>query len=65
VDEGQYGDLAGLAARQDENATALLKTVSRTRHRFRQHVKTQLVSTLAESAEVEDEMRALLAALSS
>jgi hypothetical protein len=33
------------------------------RHRFRQHVKAQLVPTLAESGEVEDEMRALLGAL--
>jgi hypothetical protein len=33
------------------------------RQRFRHHVKAQLVPTLAESAEVDDEMRALLAAL--
>jgi hypothetical protein len=35
------------------------------RHRFRQHVKAQLIPTLAESADVDDEMSALLAALSS
>jgi hypothetical protein len=34
------------------------------RQRFRQHMKLQLAPTLAESADVDDEMRALLAALS-
>jgi RNA polymerase sigma-70 factor (ECF subfamily) len=63
--ECQHGDLAGLAARQGESAATLRKTLSRMRHRFRQHVKAQLVPTLAESADVDDEMQALLAALSS
>jgi DNA-directed RNA polymerase specialized sigma24 family protein len=61
--EAEHGALAALAERLGENAATLRKTLSRMRHRFRQHVKAQLVPTLAESAEVDDEMRALLAAL--
>jgi DNA-directed RNA polymerase specialized sigma24 family protein len=63
--EGQHGELAALAERLGESASTLRKTLSRMRHRFRQLVKAQLVPTLAESAEVDDEMRALLAALAS
>ena len=58
-----HGDLAALAEHLAENPATLRKTLSRMRHRFRQHVKAQLVPTLAESGEVEDEMRALLGAL--
>ena len=61
--EGQHGDLAELAERLNENAATLRKTLARMRQRFRHHVKAQLAATLAESADVEDEMRALLAAL--
>jgi DNA-directed RNA polymerase specialized sigma24 family protein len=61
--EGHHGDLAALAGQLGESAATLRKTLSRMRHRFRQHVKAQLIPTLAESAEVDDEMRALLAAL--
>jgi RNA polymerase sigma-70 factor (ECF subfamily) len=63
--EADHGELAALATRLNENAASLRKTLSRMRQSFRQHVKAQLVPTLAESAEVEDEMRALLAALAS
>jgi RNA polymerase sigma-70 factor (ECF subfamily) len=58
------GALASLAAARDESPATLRKTVSRMRHRFRQHVKAQLAPTLAERADLDDEMRALLAALS-
>jgi DNA-directed RNA polymerase specialized sigma24 family protein len=58
-----HGDLAALAESLGEPAATLRKTLSRMRHRFRQHVKSQLLPTLAESGEVDDEMRALLAAL--
>ena len=61
--EGQHGELAALAERIGANAGALRKTLSRMRQRFRHHVKAQLIPTLAESAEIEDEMRALLSAL--
>ena len=50
-----HGDLAALAEHLAENPATLRKTLSRMRHRFRQHVKAQLVPTLAESGEVEDE----------
>jgi RNA polymerase sigma-70 factor (ECF subfamily) len=63
--EMQHGDLAELAGRLGENAATLRKTLSRMRQRFRHHVKAKLAPTLTESAEVEDEMRALLAALAS
>jgi RNA polymerase sigma-70 factor (ECF subfamily) len=59
------GALVAFAAERNENPATLRKTVSRMRHRFRQHVKAQLAPTLAERADVDDEMGALLAALSS
>jgi len=62
--EPASGALASLAAARGETPATLRKTVSRMRHRFRQHVKAQLAPTLAERADVDDEMRALLAALS-
>ena len=62
--ESIHGDLAVLAESRGESAATLRKTVSRMRQRFRQHLKAQLAPTLSESTEVEDEMRALLAALS-
>jgi hypothetical protein len=63
--EAVSGALAALAAVRGESASTLRKTVSRMRHRFRQHMKSQLAPTLAEDTDVDDEMRALLAALSS
>jgi len=63
--DARHGELGALAERLGENAAGLRKTLSRMRQRFRHHVKAQLVPTLAESAEVEDEMRALLTALAS
>ncbi len=63
--ETQHGDFAALAERLGESPATLRKTLSRMRHRFRHHVKGQLVPTLTKSTEVEDEMRALLAALAS
>jgi DNA-directed RNA polymerase specialized sigma24 family protein len=61
--EGEHGDLAALASRLGANAASLRKTLSRMRQRFRHQVKAQLIPTLAENVDVEDEMRALLAAL--
>jgi DNA-directed RNA polymerase specialized sigma24 family protein len=58
------GALTALAATRGESPATLRKTVSRMRQRFRQHMKEQLVPTLAEGTDVDDEMRALLAALS-
>ncbi|HZJ15627.1 MAG TPA: sigma-70 family RNA polymerase sigma factor [Chthoniobacteraceae bacterium] len=62
--EAASGALTALAAARGESPATLRKTVSRMRQRFRQHMKLQLAPTLAESADVDDEMRALLAALS-
>jgi len=62
--EPARGALASLAAAHDENPATLRKTVSRMRQCFRQHVKAQLAPTLAERTDLDDEMRALLAALS-
>ena len=62
--EAASGALTALAAARGESPATLRKTVSRMRQRFRQHMKSQLAPTLAESADVDDEMRALLAALS-
>ncbi len=61
--ERQHGDLSSLAEGLGENAASLRKTLSRMRQRFRHHVKAQLGATLDENADIEDEMRALLAAL--
>ena len=64
ANEARAGALASLASARGESAATLRKRVSRMRQCFRQHVKAQLVPTLAESEELDDEMRALLAALS-
>ena len=47
-----------------ESAATLRKTVSRMRQRFRQHMKAELAPTLDDGATADDEMRALLEALS-
>jgi RNA polymerase sigma-70 factor (ECF subfamily) len=62
--EAESGALPALAAARGESPATLRKTVSRMRQRFRQHMKSQLSPTLAENADVDDEMRALRAALS-
>jgi DNA-directed RNA polymerase specialized sigma24 family protein len=62
--EPEPGALASLAATRDESPATLRKTLSRMRQRFRHHVRSQLAPTLAERADLDDEMRALLAALS-
>jgi RNA polymerase sigma-70 factor (ECF subfamily) len=63
--DAEHGELAALAERLGENAATLRKTLSRMRQQFRHHVKAQLAPTLAESADIDDEMRALLHALAS
>jgi DNA-directed RNA polymerase specialized sigma24 family protein len=61
--EAEHGEIAELATRLGANAATLRKILSRMRQRFRHHVKAQLIPTLAVSADIDDEMRALLAAL--
>ena len=62
--ESAHGDLASLAESRGESAATLRKTASRLRQRFRQHVKAELAPTLADGVSADEEMRALLAALS-
>ncbi len=63
--ESVHGDLASLAETRGASAATLRKTISRMRQRFRQHMKAELVPTLDDGATADDEMRALLEALSS
>ncbi len=61
--EAGYGDQAALAKALDLSPSAAKVTVHRLRQRFRQCVKEEIAGTLNEGADVEDEMRSLLAAL--
>lgn len=61
--ESGYGDQAATAAKLGLSAQAMKSLVHRLRSRFRQCVKAEVASTLKDSATVEDEMRALFAAL--
>ena len=63
--ESGYGDQAAAAESLGITAAALKAQVHRLRGRFRQKVKAEIAGTLRNPAAVEDEMRALLAALSS
>ena len=63
--EPEHGGLAALADAHGLNASSLRKTLSRMRQGFRHQVKAAITPTLAEGVEAEDEMRQLLAALSS
>jgi RNA polymerase sigma-70 factor (ECF subfamily) len=62
--ESAHGDQAAAAAALGMNAGALKTAVHRMRHRFRQCVKNEVAGTLKDDTAVEDEMRALLLALS-
>ena len=60
VDEGDY---ARLAAELDMTSGAVTTAVHRLRDRCRELVREEVAHTVADPAEVEDEMRSLLAAL--
>lgn len=62
--ESAHGDLAALAETRGTSAATLRKTISRMRQRFRQHMKAELAPTLEDGATADDEMRALIEALS-
>jgi DNA-directed RNA polymerase specialized sigma24 family protein len=62
--ESGYGDQLTAAAALGLSAAAMKAAVHRLRARFRQHVKAEVATTLDDGASVEDEMRALFAALS-
>lgn len=58
-----YGDQAAAAAAMGLSPQAMKAVIHRLRSRFRQQVKVEVAATLADSSTVEDEMRALFAAL--
>lgn len=61
--DAAHGDQSALAASSGMNANALKVAVHRLKRRFRQLLKAEVASTLADPELVEDEMRALFAAL--
>lgn len=61
--ESEHGDQAAAAVALGLSEGAMKVAVHRMRHRFRQCVKAETAGTLQDEAAVEDEMRALLAAL--
>jgi RNA polymerase sigma-70 factor (ECF subfamily) len=63
--ESGYGDQSAAAQSLGLSAQAMKATVHRLRSRFRQFVKAEVAGTLKDAAVVEDEMRALFAALGS
>jgi len=63
--ESGYGDQSAVAQSLGLSASAMRATVHRLRSRFRQCVKAEVSSTLKDAAVIEDEMRALFAALGS
>jgi len=63
TDEADEGDYAGVAARLGSTGQAIAVAVHRMRHRYRQLVRAEVASTVSSPAELEEEMRYLLAAL--
>lgn len=61
--ESGYGDQPAAAAALGLSLPAMKAVIHRLRSRFRQHVKAEVAGTLENVASVEDEMRALFAAL--
>lgn len=61
--EAMHGEQSGAALALGLAPGALKSAVHRLRARFRQHVKSEVADTLHDAAMVEEEMRALLAAL--
>lgn len=57
------GDQARLASELGMSSGALKVATHRLRRRFQEHVRAQVADTVADDADVEDELRALLAAL--
>lgn len=61
--DAAHGDQSALAASSGMSVNALKTAVHRLKRRFRQLLKAEIAGTLAEPGLVEDEMRALFAAL--
>jgi hypothetical protein len=64
MDDVAEGDYTRLAAELDMTAGAVATAVHRLRDRYRELVREEVAHTVADPAEVEDEIRSLLAALS-
>jgi DNA-directed RNA polymerase specialized sigma24 family protein len=64
VDDVADGDYARLAAELDMTPGAVTTAAHRLRDRYRELVREEVAHTVADPAEVEDEIRSLLAALS-
>jgi RNA polymerase sigma-70 factor (ECF subfamily) len=61
--ESSYGDQNAAAASLGLSLPAMKSLIHRMRSRFRQCVKAEVAGTLQDKASVEEEMRALFAAL--
>lgn len=61
--DAEHGDQTALAARCGMNANALKVAVHRMKRRFRETLKAEIAGTLDETGSVDEEMRALFAAL--
>ena len=61
--DAEHGDQTALAARCGMNANALKVAVHRMKRRFRETLKAEIAGTLDEAGSVDEEMRALFAAL--
>jgi DNA-directed RNA polymerase specialized sigma24 family protein len=62
--EGREASYADLAARLNTTTAALKMAVSRMRQRYRELLRAEIASTVSSPEEVEEELRALFAALS-
>lgn len=62
--EAARGEQQGLAARNGVAANAFKVAVHRLKRRFRELLRTEIAHTLEDAGQVEDELRALFAALS-
>ncbi len=63
ADEVAEGEYARLAAELDMTSGAIATAVHRLRDRYRELVREEVAQTVADQAEIEDEIRSLLAAL--
>jgi RNA polymerase sigma factor (sigma-70 family) len=64
ADESRFGDYAEVAKRLDMTPSTVAVTVHRLRNRYKQLVREAVRPTVADAAEVDDEMKHLVATLS-
>jgi len=63
AEESRFGDYAEVAKRLGMTSTTVAVTVHRLRHRYRQLVRDTVLPTVADPAEVDEEVKHLIAAL--